>query len=89
MEDLGFEDVLARGIKKMNELRDKPEQYNVGIDTIERARQNMTQEELIGAYKFNIDKYIWRKKGSDKEDLIKAKDYLELWIEILDNNGTV
>lgn len=62
----------------------KPIQYDNGIDTFERMRANATFEEIIGACKLNIDKYIWRKKGCDREDLVKAKDYIDLWISILD-----
>jgi hypothetical protein len=58
----------------------KPKQYDIGIDTFERMKANCTKEEIIGGCKLNIDKYVWRKKGSDKEDLKKAKDYIDLWL---------
>jgi hypothetical protein len=69
----------------------KPEQYQIGIDTFERMKANCTNEEIIGACKLNIDKYIWRKKGSDIEDLKKAKDYIDLWIGLLEgkDNSTL
>jgi hypothetical protein len=66
----------------------RPEQYRIGIDTFERMKANCTDEEIIGACKLNIDKYIWRKKDSDIEDLRKAKDYIDLWIEILEGSNT-
>ena len=62
----------------------KPKQYQIGIDSFERMKANATKEEIIGACKLNIDKYIWRNKGSDIEDLKKAKDYINLWIETLE-----
>ena len=59
---------------------DKPKQYRIGIDTFERAKANMSKEELIAACKFNIDKYTWRNKGQDLADAKKIKDYADLMI---------
>ena len=53
----------------------KPIQYQIGIDTFERAESNLTKEEIIAICKFNIDKYCWRKKDQDKEDFKKIIDY--------------
>lgn len=53
----------------------KPSQYDIGIDTFQRAEANMTKEEIIASCKFNIDKYCWRKKGQDKEDFEKIINY--------------
>ena len=58
----------------------KPKQYQNGIDTFERAKANMTKEEIIAVCKFNIDKYTWRDKGQDLEDAKKIKDYADLMI---------
>lgn len=63
----------------------KPEQYKIGIDTFDRMKANASKEELIGFCRGNIDKYAWRKKGCDLEDLNKAKDYIDLWIWTLEN----
>ena len=63
----------------------KPKQYRIGIDTFERAKANASRDELIGFCKFNIDKYIHRKKGSDELDLIKCQDYIDLWLWTLGN----
>ena len=63
----------------------KPEQYRIGIDTFDRIKANGTKEDIVSFCKYNIDKYIHRKKGSDKEDLKKSKDYLELWEWALEN----
>lgn len=40
---------------------------------------NMSIEEIKGAMRWNIQKYIWRDKGG-VEDLRKAQHYLEMWI---------
>jgi len=53
----------------------KPEQYQIGIDTFERAEANLSKEEILAICKFNIDKYNWRKKDQDKEDFQKIIDY--------------
>lgn len=53
----------------------KPEQYQIGIDTFERAEANLTKEEILAICKFNIDKYNWRKKDQDKEDFEKIINY--------------
>ena len=54
---------------------DKPIQYQIGIDTFERAEANMIKEEILACVRFNIDKYNWREKGQDKEDLEKIIAY--------------
>jgi hypothetical protein len=53
----------------------KPKQYEIGIDTFERAEANLSKEQIIAICKFNIDKYNWRQKGQDKEDFQKIIDY--------------
>jgi hypothetical protein len=53
----------------------KPKQYQIGIDTFERAEANLSKEEILAICKFNIDKYNWRKKDQDKEDFKKIIDY--------------
>ena len=53
----------------------KPKQYQTGIDTFTRAEANLTKDEILAICKFNIDKYNWRKKDQDKEDLKKIIDY--------------
>lgn len=68
-------------LKKTSE---KPTQYQIGIDTFERAEANMTKEEIIACCKFNIDKYNWRKKGQDIEDFKKIIDYANFAIKQLE-----
>ena len=53
----------------------KPEQYQIGIDTFQRAEANLSKEEILAICKFNIDKYTWRKKNQDKQDFEKIIDY--------------
>jgi len=55
----------------------KPKQYQIGIDTFERAEANLSKEEIIAICKFNIDKYCWRQKDQDKEDFQKIIKYAE------------
>lgn len=64
----------------------KPIQYQIGIDTFERSKANMSKDELIACAKFNIDKYNWRKKGQDIEDFEKIIDYANFAIEVLKEN---
>ena len=63
----------------------KPIQYQIGIDTFERAEANMTKEEILSCVKFSIDKYNWRKKGQDKEDFKKIIDYANWGIKQLED----
>jgi hypothetical protein len=53
----------------------KPKQYQIGIDTFERAEANLSKEEILAICKFNIDKYCWRQKQQDKDDFQKIIDY--------------
>ena len=71
-------------INEMEEYEyQKPIQYQIGIDTFQRAKANLTKDELIACIKFNIDKYNWRKKGQDIEDFKKIIDYANFAIEVL------
>ena len=56
-------------------IRERPPQYSKGIDTFERMEANCTKDEILAFCRGNIDKYNWRKKGQDKEDLKKIIDY--------------
>jgi hypothetical protein len=53
----------------------KPKQYQIGIDTFQRAEANLSKDEILAICKFNIDKYTWRKKNQDKQDFEKIIDY--------------
>lgn len=63
----------------------KPTQYNITIDTFKRAEANMTLAERMACVKFNVDKYNWRNKGQDKEDLEKIIAYAKWGLEQLKN----
>tara|TARA_R110002033_G_scaffold139662_1_gene178703 strand:+ start:56 stop:394 length:339 start_codon:yes stop_codon:yes gene_type:complete len=57
-----------------------PKHYNTGgIECIESIEASMSKLEFAGYLKGNLSKYIWRYnyKGKPKEDLLKAKWYLE------------
>ena len=45
------------------------------FQVIDLIKSQLTEEEYIGALKFNILKYKLRDKGCDEADRIKAKDY--------------
>ena len=77
----GYIDMDLKPIEK--EEYQKPIQYQIGIDTFQRAKANLTKDELIACIKFNIDKYNWRKKGQDIEDFKKIIDYANFAIEVL------
>ena len=64
-------------------IAEKPKQYNIGIDTFTRCESNMTKEEILTCCKFNIDKYNWRNKGQDLEDLEKIISYANWGIKQL------
>ena len=78
-------------VEKLNENdqagRTKPPQYSVGMDTIERCKQNLTPNEIVAICKFNIDKYTWRKKGQDESDMVKVKDYADLMLWAIKQGG--
>lgn len=67
---------------------DKPIQYQIGIDTFERAEANMTKDEILACIKFSIDKYNWRKKGQDKEDFKKIIDYANWGLKQLEDEDS-
>ena len=64
----------------------KPKQYQIGIDTFQRAEANMTKEEILAFCKCSIDKYVWRKKGQDLQDYEKIISYAEFAIKQLKKN---
>lgn len=65
----------------------KPVQYQIGIDTIERAKANLSASSIIDCCRFNIDKYCWRKKDQDLSDFKKILDYANLAIEIMEKEN--
>lgn len=96
LEESGIDDLISsirpHGVEMHEEAYNKcidsvlkPTQYQIGIDTFERCKETMNKEQLIGFCKGNVDKYIWREKGCDEQDLVKAKDYIDLWLWTLEN----
>ena len=68
---------------KLKPTDNKPKQYQIGIDTFERAEANMTKDEILAFCKCSIDKYVWRKKGQDLQDYEKIISYAEFAIKQL------
>ena len=64
-----------KGIEKV----DHPSHYNEGkVETLEHIKQFMADDAYIGFLQGNIMKYLHRYKYKNgKEDLLKAKWYLE------------
>lgn len=65
----------------------KPSHYNQGgIECIEAIKASMTDTDFRAYLKGNVEKYLWRyeKKQNPKQDLEKAKWYLERLIKELD-----
>lgn len=59
-----------------------------GIQPEEYCRANMSVDELRGAYKYNILKYLERYPRKDGvSDLRKLRDYVDRLIELETNNG--
>ena len=65
---------------------EEPEYYNSnGLSPIGAFQRGLiSQEELIGFYKGNIIKYVVRagKKDDAVEDLLKAKSYINFYLEL-------
>lgn len=70
----------------MDEGYEEPEYYNSnGLSPIGAFQRGLiSQEELIGFYKGNIIKYVVRagKKESAVEDLLKAKSYINFYLDL-------
>ncbi len=50
------------------------------IDTVARSKANDTADEQKAIIRFQVDKYINRKKGQDMDDINKIRFYLD-WLE--------
>lgn len=62
----------------------RPKHYTSGgIECIDAIKSSMSKEAFNGFLKGNVLKYVWRyeKKAKPKEDLEKAKVYLDWLIE--------
>ena len=60
------------------------EHYKQGdIECIDALKSCLTPEELQGAYKFNVIKYLWRwRHKGGLRDLEKALDYQQRLVEL-------
>lgn len=67
---------------------EKPKQYRIGIDTVERSKANLTPENILAICQFQIDKYTWREKNQDVEDFQKVIYYANWAIETLNSSKT-
>lgn len=80
-------DALNYSIKHMEEhIMNEPDYYaGNGLSPIGAFQRGLiSQEELIGFYKGNIIKYVVRagKKESAVEDLLKAKSYINFYLDL-------
>jgi hypothetical protein len=66
-----------------------PKHYNQGaIETIDYLESSLAPEELRGAYKFNVIKYVSRERyKGGLEDLKKAKWYLDRLVDNLEKEA--
>lgn len=71
-------------VNEVYEIKSSKRRYKHGkIECIESLRECLSKEEFKGFCKGNVIKYLWRSdyKGG-KEDLEKAKDYLNYLLEV-------
>ena len=77
---------------KEHDIINRPSHYfRGGMDVIGYAELKLPSEQLKGAYRFNVMKYITRfeDKGQPMKDLNKCKFYIEKLIELeADDNET-
>jgi len=66
-----------------------PSHYNKGgIETIDYIESSLSNEEIRGAYKMNVLKYVSREAHKNGlEDLKKARWYLDRLIRYLENDS--
>ncbi len=60
---------------------------NMKIEPMEFILANSTIEELRGILRFSVTKYCWRDKDNMVEDWTKAKHYIEMITEELNNRS--
>ena len=78
---LGLDQVVkTKDADEQDDPVNQPSHYNQGgIECIEAIKASMSHIEYLGYLKGNCQKYIWRyrNKGNMRQDLAKAKWYLE------------
>lgn len=65
---------------------DHPDHYNTGsIEAWDYIRDNLGDEGFVYFCEGNVKKYLhrWRYKNNPKEDLLKARAYLDRIIELV------
>ena len=65
----------------------EPEHYTDGdIECVDYLFDNLPLEAFIGGLEWNTKKYLhrWRHKGNPVGDLKKARDYLTVWIDVME-----
>lgn len=80
-----YEDLVQ--IEATKDNVNSPSHYTQGkIECIDAIQESMSTEAFLGYCKGNTIKYLWRsglKNESPSEDLLKARWYLEKWIDNL------
>ena len=74
--------MINKGI--LEGLKAKPIHYSKGIDTFARMEANCSKEEILAFCKGSIDKYNWRTKNQDLEDLYKIIEFAKFAIKQLE-----
>lgn len=73
---LKFEEIVDSSEK------DKPAHYDTAIDTIDFMKANFSREAVEGFMRGNAIKYLQRDKGQKLSDLKKCRHYLDMLIEL-------
>jgi hypothetical protein len=63
--------------------------YKAGdIECVDYLYDNMPLEAFMGGLEWNVKKYLhrWRRKGNPVKDLKKARDYLNVLIDVMEGN---
>ena len=85
IDDATEEEWAEVGKKVLDEVN-KPEHYNTGsVECIDAIQATLSEEEFKGYCRGNTLKYLWRctYKGKTKQDLEKAKWYLDRLLDTL------
>lgn len=59
------------------------------IECVDYLWDNLPMEAFIGGLEWNTKKYLhrWRHKGNPVKDLKKARDYLNVWIDVMEGKA--
>lgn len=78
-----FKDVELKEIMPSS----KPAHYDTAIDTIAFAKANFSREQVQGFMRINAIKYLQRDKGQTLSDLRKSAHYIQMLIEMEEEQG--